>query len=403
MDGMDWWLPFSASAAACLALVYVISIALGRGPRLLGWGPALVPVTALWLWALGITAPLGTIPTGQHWQITVLAQGLFGIHSQVARFLLGLSIVAVSGACAALAPRRAGYLAAAGLAAFALYETLVGVAIVPRAYNPGWYDWFFIGLTRLAGWPVVLAAAIGGFSLTRRTIVADVRASRASRAALTDRVERLAETRAEAVDAAAAELRRLERDLHDGAQARLVALGINLRTVERLIRTSPDAAEALIADCRETSSQALADLRDLVRGIYPPVLADRGLGDAVRALALDCPLPVVTEIDLPGRPPAPVESAVYFAVAEALNNVAKHADATHALIRMRHAGGLLRAEITDDGNGGAVAGNGTGLAGIERRLGAFDGILAVNSPVGGPTIVIIEVPCALSSPKISTC
>jgi signal transduction histidine kinase len=133
------------------------------------------------------------------------------------------------------------------------------------------------------------------------------------------------------------------------------------------------------------------------------VLADRGLGDAVRALALDCPLPVVTEIDLPGRPPAPVESAVYFAVAEALNNVAKHADATRALIRMRHASGLLRAEITDDGNGGAVAGNGTGLAGIERRLGAFDGILAVNSPVGGPTIVIIEVPCALSSPKISTC
>jgi signal transduction histidine kinase len=314
-----------------------------------------------------------------------------------------LSIVAVSGACAVLAPRRAGYLAAVGLAAFALYETFVGLVVMPRMFNPGWDDWFFIGLTRLVGWPVVLAAAMAGFSLTRRTIVADVRASRASRAALTDRVERLAETRAEAVDAAAAELRRLERDLHDGAQARLVALGINLRTAERLIRTSPDAAEAMIADCRETSSQALADLRNLVRGIYPPVLADRGLGDAVRALALDCPVPVVTEIDLPGRPPAPVESAVYFAVAEALNNVAKHADASYALVRMRHAGGLLRAEITDDGNGGAVAGNGTGLAGIERRLGAFDGILAVNSPVGGPTIVVIEVPCALSSPKISTC
>ena len=148
---------------------------------------------------------------------------------------------------------------------------------------------------------------------------------RARRAALTAQVEHLAETRAVAVDTAAAELRRLERDLHDGAQARLVALGINLRAAEKLIRTSPDDAAALVAECRETSAQALAELRDLVRGIYPPVLADRGLGDAVRALALDCPVPVVTEISLPGRPPAPVESAVYFAVAEVLNNVAKHA------------------------------------------------------------------------------
>jgi signal transduction histidine kinase len=140
-----------------------------------------------------------------------------------------------------------------------------------------------------------------------------------------------------------------------------------------------------------------------VRGIYPPVLADRGLGDAVRALALDCPVPVVTEISLPGRAPAPVESAVYFAVAEVLNNVAKHSGAGGALVRIRHANDMLRAEITDDGEGGADAGNGTGLAGIGRRLSAFDGMLAVNSPVGGPTIVVIEVPCALSSPKISTC
>jgi signal transduction histidine kinase len=140
----------------------------------------------------------------------------------------------------------------------------------------------------------------------------------------------------------------------------------------------------------------------LVRGIYPPVLADRGLGAAVEALALDCPVPVAAEIDLPGRPPTPVESAVYFAVAEVLNNVAKHADATCALVRLGYADGILRAEVTDDGNGGADPANGTGLAGIERRLGAFDGILAVNSPVGGPTIVVIEVPCALSSPKIST-
>jgi signal transduction histidine kinase len=399
MMGMDWWLLFSAGTAACVALVYVISAARGRGPRPVGWGAALVPVTALWLWALGATAPLYTFPPRQHWQITVLADGLFGIPSQMARFWLGLTIVAVTAGYAVLAPRRAGYLAAVALLAFPLYETFVGLAVMPRAYEPGWFDWFFIGLTRLVGWPVVLATAIAGVSLTRRTIVADVRAGRAT---LTAQVEHLAETRTVAVDTAAAELRRLERDLHDGAQARLVALGINLRAAERLIRTSPDDAAALVAECRETSAQALSELRNLVRGIYPPVLADRGLGDAVRALTLDCPVPVVTEVSLPGRPPAPVESAMYFAVAEVLNNVAKHADASSALVRVHYADGMLRAEITDDGNGGADAGNGTGLAGIERRLSAFDGILSVNSPFGGPTIIVIEVPCALSSPKIST-
>jgi signal transduction histidine kinase len=146
----------------------------------------------------------------------------------------------------------------------------------------------------------------------------------------------------------------------------------------------------------------LGELRDLVRGIYPPVLADRGLGDAIKALMLDCPGPVLTDIQLGGRPPAPVESAVYFAVAEALSNAVKHARATSILVRVAHAGGMLRAEVHDDGIGGASPANGTGLAGMERRLGTFDGILAVSSPTGGPTIVAIEVPCALSSPKTST-
>jgi signal transduction histidine kinase len=392
---MGWLLPFSVGAAACVALVYMIAIARGRDPRALGYGPALVPVTAFWLWSLGVTAP-----SGQYWRVNVVTPAILGADSQMARFWIGLSVVAVSAVYAARRPRRAGYLAAGGLVFFVLYEMLVGVAgHFPPAFQPSWYDWFFVAMTPAAGWPLVLAAAIAGFSLTRRTIVADVRASRAG---LTARVHRLAETRAEAVDAAAAELRRLERDLHDGAQARLVALGINLRTVEKLIKTSPDAAETLVAECREASSQALADLRDLVRGIYPPVLADRGLADAVQALALDCPVPVTTEIDLPGRPPAPVESAVYFAVAELLSNVAKHAGATCAMLRMYYADALLRVEVTDDGAGGADPGNGTGLAGIERRLGAFDGILAVNSPAGGPTIVVIEVPCALSWQKIST-
>jgi signal transduction histidine kinase len=220
---------------------------------------------------------------------------------------------------------------------------------------------------------------------------------------LAGRVQRLTETRDHAVDAATTELRRIERDLHDGAQARLVALGMNLRAVERMLPGRPDAALALVAEARETSLRALNDLRSLVRGIYPPVLADRGLGHAVRALALDTPLPVDLDIDLPGRLTAPVESACYFAIAEALANAVKHAGARRVHIRIRHADGMLRIEVADDGAGGADPAQGSGLRGVERRLGTFDGILAVSSPAGGPTMVVMEVPCALSLPKTFSC
>jgi signal transduction histidine kinase len=225
---------------------------------------------------------------------------------------------------------------------------------------------------------------------------------RASEAELAGRVEQLTQTRAEAVDTAAAELRRVERDLHDGAQARLVAVGMNLRAAQKLITSSPEAASQLLAEAIDSSSRALTELRNLVRGIYPPVLADRGLPDAIRALALDTPLHTVTDIELPGRPDLPVESACYFAVAEALANAVKHAGARHVQIHARHDGALLRIEVTDDGAGGADPARGTGLRGLERRLATFDGILAVNSPPGGPTLVVIEVPCALSSPKTSS-
>jgi signal transduction histidine kinase len=216
-------------------------------------------------------------------------------------------------------------------------------------------------------------------------------------------VRQLTESRAVAVDTAAADLRRLERDLHDGAQARLVALGMNLRAAERLMHTSPDAAAALVAEAREASARALTELRELVRGVHPPVLADRGLADAVRALALDSPLHVETEVDMAGRLAAPIETACYFCVAELLTNAAKHSGARDARIAIRHAAGLLRIEVTDFGLGGADPAAGSGLAGIERRLASFDGILALSSPPGGPTIAVLEVPCALSSPKISSC
>ena len=249
--------------------------------------------------------------------------------------------------------------------------------------------------------PVLLAAFVFlafGLWLVPRTLLA--RGALVGR--LTSRVQRLSETRTDAVDTAAAELRRVERDLHDGAQARLVALGMSLRAAERLFATSPGAALALVGEAREMSSRALTELRDLVRGIHPPVLADRGLGDAVRALALETPVATKLDIDLPGRLAEPVESAAYFAVAEVLANAAKHAQARMVEIHMLHTGDVLRIAVTDDGIGGADPAMGSGLRGVERRLGTFDGILAVNSPPGGPTIVVIEVPCALLSLKTSS-
>ncbi|MEU5373613.1 histidine kinase [Streptomyces sp. NPDC005951] len=213
---------------------------------------------------------------------------------------------------------------------------------------------------------------------------------------LAQRVERLTETRHEAVDTAAAELRRIERDLHDGAQARLVAMGMNLGTIEVLIEKDPAQAKKLLAMARESSAEALTELRDLVRGIHPPVLAERGLGDAVKALALRLPVASEVTVELPGRAEAPVESAAYFAVSEALTNTVKHAQAERVYVDLHHTEGMLRISVTDDGRGGAAIGPGSGLSGIERRLGTFDGVLAVSSPAGGPTMVTMEIPCELS-------
>ncbi|WP_308042834.1 sensor domain-containing protein [Micromonospora sp. PLK6-60] len=215
------------------------------------------------------------------------------------------------------------------------------------------------------------------------------------------RVRELTVTRAETVDAQAAELRRIERDLHDGAQARLVALSMSIGLAEQLVQRDPDAVRRLLAEARESSGQALAELRGLVRGIHPPVLAERGLDGAVRALALAVPLPVEVTVDLPGRPLAPVESAAYFAVAEGLANVTKHSGATRAWIRLGHADGRLTVEVGDDGRGGADPVAGSGLAGVGRRLAAFDGTMVVTSPEGGPTVISMELPCELSSPRTS--
>ena len=211
---------------------------------------------------------------------------------------------------------------------------------------------------------------------------------------LEDRVQTLAETRAEAVDISAAELRRIERDLHDGAQARLVSTGMTLGMVLDTLESDPEAAKAMLVEARDSNRDALVDLRAVVRGIHPPVLSDRGLVGAVDALALALPMPIAVTATMASRPPAPVESAVYFAVAECLANVAKHSAARHASVTLTDGDGFVRAVVEDDGVGGAHIEPEGGLAGVARRLAVFDGTIEVSSPQGGPTRIRLAVPSA---------
>ncbi len=212
--------------------------------------------------------------------------------------------------------------------------------------------------------------------------------------ALTERISSLESSRAGAVDVQESELRRIERDLHDGAQARLVALGMSLGMAEqKLSSDDAEAARELLAEARAGAGEALRELRDLARGIHPPVLADRGLDAAVRALAAVSPISVTVSATLPERPQPPVESAAYFVVAEALANAGKHARASRVDVRITGDGRQLTVEVHDDGIGGADLG-GAGLAGLRRRVQALDGSLAVVSPAGGPTTVRAQLPCA---------
>jgi signal transduction histidine kinase len=322
--------------------------------------------------------------------------------------VLAAVIFAVGAALVVRLPQVAAVIAVAGTVILGLYGVSWGVhwltnggsggAFVDLVDSPPFGAVLLDGGSSelLAGLQGLVLLGFGGF-LVPRLLTWDADAALAARAqALSRRVTRLTETRSDATDAAVAELRRIERDLHDGAQARLVAVGMSLRAAEELLRANPEAARALIAEARETSSRALDDLRGLVRGIYPPVLADRGLADAVRTLALDAPLAVETDITLDEEPPTPVAAAVYFAIAEALTNAVRHSGADAVEIGIGHCDGMLRATIVDDGQGGADPSAGTGLSGIERRLATFDGIVAVTSPAGGPTIVVIEVPCTLT-------
>ena len=216
---------------------------------------------------------------------------------------------------------------------------------------------------------------------------------------LAQRVESLARSRSDLVAAADAERRRIERDLHDGAQQRLVSLAMNLGLTRERFASAPEPVRQAIAEAHDEAVLALTELREFIRGLHPAVLNDRGLNAALSGLAARAPLPVALHVDL-ARPASPsVEAVAYFIVSEALTNVVKHAQATRAEVTATRRGDLLRITVTDDGRGGAAAAAddggtaGSGLRGLAQRAAAVDGTLAIDSPPGGPTVITAELPC----------
>ncbi|QFU92462.1 sensor histidine kinase [Amycolatopsis sp. YIM 10] len=259
-----------------------------------------------------------------------------------------------------------------------------GVAVAVLGFSRSW-------LIGVAGLVVAVVSAPYAWRPVRPVAVRFLRPSAAM--ALADRVDELTAQRADTTVAQAAEIRRIERDLHDGAQGSLVALGLSLATAEKLLETDPEQAKALLREARAGAATSLAELRDLVRGISPPVLTERGLVDAVRALAMDSPLETGVDADGLPRLDPPIEAAVYFGIAELLTNAVKHAHADRARISIGRDKTRLVVVVEDNGRGGAAMRTGGGLEGLRRRLAAFDGTCEITSPAGGPTRASIVVPC----------
>jgi signal transduction histidine kinase len=296
--------------------------------------------------------------------------------------ILGWSVVVTlwSGALALLAlPAYVGLLPG-DAARFWLFDATQGPATIALAAVGA------VGLAVVAPWATVLAAELQ-LRLAERLL------GRTTEMEWADVARRLERRRSAAVDSAEAERRRIERDLHDGAQQRLVALAAELGAAREKFDEDPDGARVLLANAHEESKAALKEIRDLVRGIHPVILEDRGLDAALSAVVARMPIPVELDVRLGERPAAAAESAAYFVVSEALANVARHAEATRANVAVARAGDRLVVEVRDDGRGGADASRGTGLQGLRERVTGLGGTLHVLSPVGGPTTVSVELPC----------
>lgn len=210
---------------------------------------------------------------------------------------------------------------------------------------------------------------------------------------LAQRVETLTETRADAMNAHGAELRRIERDLHDGTQARLVAIAVRLGVARELLSEDPQTVARLLEEAHESTEEAMGELRAVIRTIYPPILADRGLAGALAALGTRSAIDTTLDINDLGTIPAAVEAVAYFTISEALTNAAKHSQATRTTVRVARDGDRLSIEVTDDGVGGADETLGTGIAGIRHRVLALDGTVHIHSPSGGPTTITVRLAC----------
>ena len=252
-------------------------------------------------------------------------------------------------------------------------------------------------IVTLLGLLMAVIAAAGSHGLPRWHAGVNRLLSGGRRRSLTRRIAVLTESRAGALELQAAELRRIERDLHDGAQARLVSLSMVLGLLDFKLRAVPPETRQLVAQARGEVGEALRELRELVRGVYPPILADRGLAGGIESLAEHAGSflgRIRVTVEVAERLPVALESTVYFVVAEALTNVSKHSGADRVEVTVRGDGRRVRIEVVDDGRGGADERHGSGLAGLRRRVAAFDGELTLASPVGGPTVVHVELPCA---------
>ncbi|WP_426507914.1 sensor histidine kinase [Dactylosporangium sp. McL0621] len=307
------------------------------------------------------------------WLLVQLPLGIGSLVVVVALWLQALQCIAAP-LLLALLPRPAGFdpvvLELTGRSAPGVW-LLVPLGVASALLTP-----------LVARWLVALQRRLGARLLGPRT-----------RDVLDARLRRVTAARTDIADASAAELRRIERDLHDGAQARLISVAMSLGVAEDVIDDNPAGAKAMLAEARADAGAALTELRSLVRGIHPPVLSDRGLNGAIQALVLGSRLPVDLDIRLERRLKPPVEAAAYFAIAESLVNAIRHSGARRVRISVEDRGRRLAMTVSDDGRGGAEPERGTGLLGIRRRLSAFDGSLSVVSPPGGPTVLDMELPC----------
>jgi signal transduction histidine kinase len=245
-----------------------------------------------------------------------------------------------------------------------------------------------VGVVCLFAWPLVVRLGSTVDVALGRALLGPSRSGQ-----LSAEVQRLGEARTLAVESAEAERRRIERDLHDGLQPKLVSLALELGLAKARFERDPRGARSLLDQAHEEAKTAIQDLRGLVRGIHPSVLDERGLDAALSALVANCAVPVRVDVRLSQRPDQAREAVAYFVVAEAITNVTKHSGATRAAVMITESGGLLRVLVEDDGNGGARADPGGGLAGLAARVTAVDGTFTVTSPPGGPTYVEAVVPC----------